>query len=109
MLLLLQTLHLCAGALPAPPPVYSLVKFAGVRNYIVGTWEQADLESCADLNLPCADISSYLPEPMDHAADGFGTHDYYVSGAGCSTGRDVGKGCRCKMVVIRGREGSGRG
>lgn len=57
-----------------------MVKFGGVRNYIVGTWSSEDLEACADLNLPCADISSFLPEPLDHApnAGDYGTHDYNV-------------------------------
>ncbi|EFN52112.1 hypothetical protein CHLNCDRAFT_139418 [Chlorella variabilis] len=60
--------------------IYSMVKFGGVRNYIVGTWSSEDLEACADLNLPCADISSFLPEPLDHApnAGDYGTHDYNV-------------------------------
>ncbi len=66
------------------PAVYSLVKYAGVRNYIVATWEASDLAACADLNLPCADVAAYLPAPMDHAenAGAYGTHDYFVSGAG---------------------------
>lgn len=50
----------------AHPPcaVYSLVKHAGVRNYIAVAWGQEDLEACADLNLPCADVSSLLLEPI---------------------------------------------
>lgn len=61
-----------------------MVKFGGVRNYLVGIWEPSDLDACADLNLPCADVSAYLPERLDHASSGeFGTHDYFVSwGAG---------------------------
>ena len=59
-----------------------MVKFGGVRNYIVGTWTKRDLEACADLNLPCADVSAFLPEPLE-APEGdvparFGTHDYLV-------------------------------
>ena len=63
------------------PAVYSLTKYAGVRNYIVATWEASDLAACADLNLPCADVAAYLPAPMDHAenAGAYGTHDYFVS------------------------------
>ena len=71
------------SASPSPCAVYSMVKYAGVRNYVVGTWEAADLEACADLNLPCADVSSYLPENMTEAGNtgalGFGSHDYLVS------------------------------
>ena len=47
---------------PPPPPthppthtypaVYSMVKFGGVRNYVVGCWTPEDLAACADLNLP---------------------------------------------------------
>lgn len=56
-----------------------MVKFGGVRNYIVGIWEPTDLGACADLNLPCADVSAYLPEPLDHASNSgeYGTHDYF--------------------------------
>jgi hypothetical protein len=59
-----------------------MVKFGGVRNHIVATWDPADLEACADLNLPCADVTSLLPEPMDNGpnAGAFGTHDYFVRG-----------------------------
>lgn len=39
------------------PVVYTMVKFGGVRNYIVATWEPHDLDACRDLNLPCADVS----------------------------------------------------
>ena len=77
----------CSGAAaaapsyPAPPvrAVYSMVKFGGVRNYIVGTWSPGDLEACADLNLPCADIGAFLAEPMDAAFGSLSTHDYNVS------------------------------
>lgn len=60
-----------------------MVKFGQVRNYIVGIWEPADLGVCADLNLPCADVSRFLPEPLDHGknAGAYGTHDYLVRGA----------------------------
>ncbi|KAI7838010.1 hypothetical protein COHA_008192 [Chlorella ohadii] len=59
--------------------IFSMVKFGGVRNYLVGIWEPTDLDACADLNLPCADVSAYLPERLDHASSGeFGTHDYFV-------------------------------
>jgi hypothetical protein len=47
-----------------------MVKFGGVRNYICATWSQQDLDACADLNLPCADISAMLAEPMDNALRG---------------------------------------
>lgn len=62
-----------------------MVKFAGVRNHIVGAFTAADLEACADLNLPCAGVSGYLAEPLDHGEDAgaFGTHDYLV---GCAAG-----------------------
>ena len=49
----------------------------------MATWDPADLEACADLNLPCADVTSLLPEPMDNGPNAgvFGTHDYFVRGA----------------------------
>ena len=76
-----------------PPAVYTMVKFGGVRNYIVGTWTKHDLEACADLNLPCADVSAFLPEPMDHSPDAgeFGSHDYLACGGDplCASGCHV--------------------
>ena len=46
------------------PTVYSLVKHGGVRNYIAITWTPENLEACADLNLPCADVAGMLLEPL---------------------------------------------
>ena len=66
-----------------PSAVYSIVNFGGVRNYLVATWTQADLEACADLNLPCADVSALLAEPLDNAPNGdngsLSPHDQLVS------------------------------
>lgn len=64
--------HLACGwpicCAPPPPPlcrtVYSLVRFGGVRNYVMLTWTAADLAACADLNLPCADVAALLAEPL---------------------------------------------
>lgn len=50
--------------------VYSLVKFGGVRSYVVVTWTPEDLAACADLNLPCADVAALLPRPLTSAAAG---------------------------------------
>ncbi|KAI3425701.1 hypothetical protein D9Q98_007677 [Chlorella vulgaris] len=55
--------------------VYSLVRFGGVRNYVMLTWTAADLAACADLNLPCADVAALLAEPL--------------SGVGKPRGRDL--------------------
>lgn len=41
--------------------VYSLVRFAGVRNYVAATWSSEDYAACLALNLPCWDVSSFLP------------------------------------------------
>ena len=63
-----------------------MVKFGAVRNYIVGIWSQQDVDACADLNLPCADITSFLPEALNYSeADSgkFGTELYFVSFALC--------------------------
>ncbi|KAL4856627.1 hypothetical protein ACK3TF_003057 [Chlorella vulgaris] len=49
--------------------IYSMVKFGGVRNYIVATWDPDDLQACADLNLPCADVTSFLPTRLEEAAN----------------------------------------
>ena len=38
-----------------------MVKFGGIDNYVVVTWTKEDMETCLDLNLPCADASVYLP------------------------------------------------
>jgi hypothetical protein len=35
-----------------------------VRNYIAITWTPENLEACADLNLPCADVAGMLREPL---------------------------------------------
>ncbi|KAL4437542.1 hypothetical protein ABPG77_003523 [Micractinium sp. CCAP 211/92] len=47
--------------------VYSLVKFGGVRSYVVATWTPEDLAACAELNLPCADVAALLPRPLPAA------------------------------------------
>lgn len=44
--------------------VYSLVKHGGVRNYVAVAWSAEDLEACADLNLPCANVTGMLLEPI---------------------------------------------
>lgn len=41
-----------------------MVKFGAVHSYIAITWTEEDLEACADLNLPCADVQSMLVEPL---------------------------------------------
>jgi len=41
-----------------------MVKFGHVDNYIVAVWTPEDLEACADMNLPCANVSSLLPRPF---------------------------------------------
>ncbi|PRW56763.1 hypothetical protein C2E21_4548 [Chlorella sorokiniana] len=64
-----------AYAIMAQNSIYSLVKHAGVRNYLAVSWSQADFEACLDLNLPCADVSDLLLEPL--AASGAPTqHDF---------------------------------
>ncbi|PSC72584.1 hypothetical protein C2E20_4222 [Micractinium conductrix] len=57
--------------------VYSLVKHGGVRNYIALAWSAEDLEACADLNLPCADVSSMLVEPIQ-TSQRLLQHDFLV-------------------------------
>jgi hypothetical protein len=59
-------------AVMAQNSIYSLVKHGGVRNYLVVTWTPADLEACADLNLPCADASQLLLEPLSESAGHLG-------------------------------------
>ncbi|KAI3432374.1 hypothetical protein D9Q98_003931 [Chlorella vulgaris] len=49
--------------------IYSMVKFGGVRNYIVAAWDPDDLQACMDLNLPCADVTSLLPVKLEQAAN----------------------------------------
>ena len=44
--------------------VYTMVEFGGVDNYFVGTWSDDDLVACTALNLPCADVSSFLQRPL---------------------------------------------
>ncbi len=53
--------------LPGMRAVYSLVKFGGVRSYVVATWTPEDLAACAELNLPCADVAALLPRPLPAA------------------------------------------
>ncbi|PSC71106.1 hypothetical protein C2E20_5498 [Micractinium conductrix] len=43
--------------------IYTLVKFAGVRNYMMWTWTPEDLAACDALNLPCADGMPHLLHP----------------------------------------------
>ena len=58
--------------------MYSLVKFGGVTNYLAYTWTPDDLAACQELNLPCADASHLLLEPLHNDDGAFETHDYYV-------------------------------
>ena len=85
--------------------VYSMVKFGGVRNYLVGTFNQTDLEACADLNLPCADITAFLPEALNYGEEDAGkyaTHNYYVSTLPCrGSGGSPDLGWNCLGRVIR--------
>ncbi|KAI3428080.1 hypothetical protein D9Q98_006464 [Chlorella vulgaris] len=53
-----------AYAALAQNSIYSLVKHGGVRNYVALTWFKEDFEACLDLNLPCADVSDMLVEPL---------------------------------------------
>jgi hypothetical protein len=57
--------------------VYSLVKFGGIRNYLVATWSDEDLQACLDLNLPCADVFNLLAQPLENAKE-FTSRDYLV-------------------------------
>ncbi|KAL4452067.1 hypothetical protein ABPG75_007729 [Micractinium tetrahymenae] len=59
--------------------VYSLVKFSGVRSYVVATWTPQDLAACAELNLPCADVASLLPRPLANASGNSATDDTDVA------------------------------
>lgn len=68
--------------MPAACAVYSLVKFGGVRSYVVVTWTPEDLAACADLNLPCADVAALLPRPLTSAAAGKRATDGETSGLG---------------------------
>ena len=43
------------------------MKHGGVRNYMLLTWTAQDLEACTDLNLPCADVTHMLAEPLSEA------------------------------------------
>jgi hypothetical protein len=53
-----------------------------VRNYIVMTWCQADMNACTDLNLPCTLLpESLMPDKLGkpEAPEGlFEGHDYMV-------------------------------
>lgn len=57
----LRLCHICCASAHV---VYSLVKHGGVRNYVAVAWSPEDLAACADLNLPCADVSGLLLEPI---------------------------------------------
>jgi hypothetical protein len=41
--------------------LYSLIKFAGVCNYIVVVWDEPSLEVCLDMNMPCFNATAYIP------------------------------------------------
>ncbi|GAB4823098.1 hypothetical protein N2152v2_010144 [Parachlorella kessleri] len=49
--------------------IYSAVKWAGIENYIVATWDDESLRVCLDLNLPCYNATSYLPLPTTTAGE----------------------------------------
>ena len=84
-----------------------MVKLGGVRNYVVGTWNASDLEACAAMNLPCADLSPWLPDAMDNepGAGDFGTHDYLVNERPCVwqlplDGLCRGKACHTEACLV---------
>ena len=55
------------SALHANPPVavYSMVRMAGVTNYLLFAWTNTSLADCETFNLPCANIRPLLLEPID--------------------------------------------
>jgi hypothetical protein len=59
-----------------------MAKFGGVDNYFFGCWDDANLQACRDLNLPCADVSRFLPAPLPPSTGGaaklYGSKDYCV-------------------------------
>ncbi|PSC71164.1 hypothetical protein C2E20_5497 [Micractinium conductrix] len=46
--------------------LYTLVKFAGVHNYLFWTWTAEALAACDELNLPCADGMPHLLRPAEY-------------------------------------------
>ena len=49
--------------------LYSMVKFAGVCNYIVVVWDEPSLDVCLDMNLPCYNATSMIPGGVPIASD----------------------------------------
>ena len=49
--------------------LYSMVKFAGVCNYIVVVWDEPSLEVCRDMNLPCYNATDMIPGGVPIAAE----------------------------------------
>jgi hypothetical protein len=57
--------------------VYTLVRFAGVTNYVAMTWDPDDHAACLDLNLPCWEASRFLPWSAKESKNAvFGTAPY---------------------------------
>ncbi|GAB4814773.1 hypothetical protein N2152v2_001819 [Parachlorella kessleri] len=49
--------------------VYTLVRFAGVTNYVAATGSPEDFQACLDLNLPCWDAARFIPNLRLNASD----------------------------------------
>lgn len=59
--------------------MYSLVRFAEATNYLAMTWSPEDHAACLDLNLPCWDVTRFLPWRSAQGGGGealFNTQDY---------------------------------
>ncbi|PSC70564.1 nucleotide-diphospho-sugar transferase family [Micractinium conductrix] len=48
-----------------PNAIYSMVRMAGVTNYLLFAWTNTSLADCETFNLPCANIRPLLLEPID--------------------------------------------
>ena len=77
------------------PAVYTLVKFAGVHNYLFWTWTAEALAACDELNLPCADGMPHLLRPAEYG------HHLTVSWAhsGALPCKRVLQGCRTGVLA----------
>lgn len=57
--------------------MYTLVKFAGVTNYVAVTWTPGDHAACLDLNLPCWDTARFLTSRVNDSTEAlFGSTEF---------------------------------
>lgn len=77
-------------------------RWAGIRSYIVATWEDKSLRACLAMNLPCLNATAFLPLPLDSDGEAAWRSKNFIPLswvkpmlARCSAGSGSLNWCRC--------------